>query len=176
MERRGPGPVPVRMTVNGVTYELTVPPRRTLLDALREDLGLTGAKRVCDEGTCGACTVSLDGQAVYSCLVLAVECEGRTVETVEGLIRDGELHPVQEAFIEHDAAQCGFCTPGQIMALKALLDQNPRASLEDIRQTVAGNLCRCGAYPKIIAAGLTAAGVVAARAAAKAPEDGGAGA
>src|SRR5438477_11956181 len=112
----GPGAVDVAFTVNGDAVTVHVPPHRTLLDTLRESLGLTGAKRVCDEGTCGACTVLLDGRPVYACMTLAVACEGSSVETVEGLARDGELHPLQQAFIEHDAYQCGFCTPGQLMS------------------------------------------------------------
>ena len=153
----GPGPVDVRFEVNGASRTVNVPPDRSLLDTLRETLGLTGAKKVCNEGTCGACTVLVDGRAVYSCLTLTVGCEGRTVETVEGLGRDGELHPVQRAFIEHDALQCGFCTPGQIMSLVALLRDNARPSEEDVRRAVTGNLCRCGAYSNIVAAGLAAA-------------------
>lgn len=149
--------VTVRLEVNGVAREVTVPARRTLLDLLRYDLGLTGTKKGCDEGYCGACTVLLDGRAVYSCLVLAAACDGRRVETVEGLARDGELHPIQEAFIRHDAYQCGYCTPGQIMALKALLDANPEPTADEVRLAVSGNLCRCGAYPRIVQAGLTAA-------------------
>lgn len=143
---QGPGPVPVRLSINGRSVELNVEPRRTLLDALRIDLGLTGTKRVCDEGQCGACTVLLDGKAVYSCLLLAVECEGREIVTIEGLAHDGQLHPLQRAFIEHDGLQCGFCTPGQIMAAVDLLSRNPKPSPEEIRRSVSGNLCRCGAY------------------------------
>jgi len=154
---RGPQKSRVRLKVNGKLHEVWLEPRRTLLDALRRDLGLTGAKKGCDEGTCGACTVLLDGKAVYACLVLAIECEGRRIETIEGLAKDGRLHPIQEAFIEHDALQCGFCTPGQIMAVKALLDENPHPSEEEVKRAVAGNLCRCGAYPKIVRAALAAA-------------------
>jgi len=153
----GPGPIEVTFEVNGAPRTVHVPPDRSLLDMLRETLGLTGAKKVCNEGTCGACTVLVDGRAVYSCLTLAIGCEGRTVETVEGLERDGELHPVQRAFIEHDALQCGFCTPGQVMSLVALLRDNARPSEEDVRRAVTGNLCRCGAYSNIVAAGLAAA-------------------
>jgi xanthine dehydrogenase YagT iron-sulfur-binding subunit len=153
----GPGAVDVSLEVNGDGVTVHVPPHRTLLDTLRETLGLTGAKRVCDEGTCGACTVLLDGDPVYACLTLAVACGGRAVETVEGLSAGGALHPVQEAFIEHDAFQCGFCTPGQIMSCVGLLRRNPSPTGEDVLRAVSGNLCRCGAYPNIVAAALSAA-------------------
>src|SRR5207247_342844 len=128
-------------------------PRRTLLDALRGDLQLTGTKKVCDMGDCGACTVLVDGRAMYSCLLLAVDCEGRQITTVEGLSRDGQLDPIQEAFVEADAFQCGFCTPGQVMSLRALLDETPTPSDEEILRAVSGNLCRCGAYLNILRAG-----------------------
>jgi aerobic-type carbon monoxide dehydrogenase small subunit (CoxS/CutS family) len=154
---RGPGKTPITLIVNGQAHELLVEPRRTLLDALRKDLGLTGAKKACDEGTCGACTVLLNGKPIYACMALAIECEGRAIETIEGLARDGKLHPIQQAFIEEDALQCGFCTPGQIMAVKALLDANPSPTLEDVKRALSGNLCRCGAYPKIFKAALRAA-------------------
>jgi xanthine dehydrogenase YagT iron-sulfur-binding subunit len=135
-----------------------VEPRLTLLDALRHDLGLTGTKKVCDVGTCGACTVIVDGRAMYSCLLLAVDCEGREIRTIEGLARGDELDPLQEAFIAADAFQCGYCTSGQIMSLRALLDAHPDASDEQIERAVTGNLCRCGAYLNIQAAGRRAAG------------------
>ena len=150
--------VRIQLTVNDTPYSLSVEPRRTLLDALREDLRLTGAKPGCNMGNCGACTVLLDGEAVYSCLQLAVECAGagHTITTIEGLAggggAGGALDPVQQAFIEHDALQCGFCTPGQILALKSLLARNPHPSDDEIERGMAGNLCRCGAYPKILAA------------------------
>jgi xanthine dehydrogenase YagT iron-sulfur-binding subunit len=153
----GPGAADVAFEVNGRPAHVHVPPHRTLLDALREDLGLMGAKKVCDEGTCGACTVILDGRPAYSCMTLAVACQGRSVETVEGLARDGQLHPVQEAFIAEDAFQCGFCTPGQIMSVVALLRSNAAPTHDDVTRAVAGNLCRCGAYPNIVAAALSAA-------------------
>ncbi len=143
--------------MNGRPARVHVPPHRTLLDALREELGLLGAKKVCDEGTCGACTVIVDGRLAYSCMTLAVACEGRSVETVEGLARDGELDPVQEAFIAEDAFQCGFCTPGQIMSVVALLRAHDAPTAEDVKRAVAGNLCRCGAYPNIVDAALAAA-------------------
>lgn len=151
---RGPGKTPIRLIVNGETHEVLVEPRRTLLDALRKDLGLTGTKKACDEGTCGACTVLLEGKPIYACMALAVECEGQAIETVEGLARNGQLHPVQQAFIAEDALQCGFCTPGQIMSVKALLDSNPSPTLDDVKRALSGNLCRCGAYPKIFKAAL----------------------
>jgi len=132
-------------------------PRRTLLDALRHNLGLTGAKKACDRGNCGACTVQLDGRAVYSCLVLAVDCAGREVTTIEGLA-NGELHPLQRAFIEADAFQCGYCTPGQIMSLKALFDRTAQPSDEEIERALSGNLCRCGAYQHIVKAARLARG------------------
>jgi xanthine dehydrogenase YagT iron-sulfur-binding subunit len=141
---------PIR--VNGMQRSLEVEPRRTLLDALRTDLGLTGAKKACDMGNCGACTVQLDGNAVYSCLVLAVDCAGREVTTIEGVAdgsNEGELHPLQRAFIEADAFQCGYCTPGQIMSLKALFERKPHPSDEEIERALSGNLCRCGAYQHI---------------------------
>lgn len=148
----------VSLVVNERAYTLDVEPRRTLLDALREDIHLTGAKPGCNMGNCGACTVLVDGEAVYSCLVLAVECEGRNVTTIEGLAKGGVLDPVQRAFVEHDALQCGFCTPGQVLALKALLARNPHPSEEEIERGMSGNICRCGAYPKIRAAARALAG------------------
>lgn len=154
---RGPGKCEIELCVNGQIVRLWVEPRRTLLDALRIELGLTGTKKVCDEGQCGACTVILEGRPVYSCMTLAMECEGSAIETIENLARNGELHPIQRAFIDHDAFQCGFCTPGQIMTLKAFLDQNPDPSLEEIKRALSGNLCRCGAYLRIAQAGLDAA-------------------
>jgi aerobic-type carbon monoxide dehydrogenase small subunit (CoxS/CutS family) len=148
---------PLTLTVNSHRHEMFVEARRTLLDVLRKDLGLTGTKKGCDEGTCGACTVLLDGKPVYACMALAVDCEGKSVETIENLEAAGRLHPIQQAFIDEDALQCGFCTPGQVMSAKALLDANPNPTVEEIRQAVSGNLCRCGTYPKIIKAALRAA-------------------
>jgi xanthine dehydrogenase YagT iron-sulfur-binding subunit len=156
MTLRGPGAIDIALTVNREAFSVHIPPRRTLLDTLRESLGLTGSKRVCDEGTCGACTVLVDGRPVYSCMTLAITCEGRSIETIEGLSRDGELHPVQRAFIDADAFQCGFCTPGQIMSVVALTRENAAPTADDVRRAVAGNLCRCGAYPNIVAAGVSA--------------------
>jgi aerobic-type carbon monoxide dehydrogenase small subunit (CoxS/CutS family) len=141
--------IPITLSVNGGQRALEVEPRRTLLDALREDLGLTGAKPGCEMGNCGACTVLLDGEAIYSCLALAVECQGQAITTIEGLTQGDALDPIQQAFIAHDALQCGFCTPGQVLAMKALLDRNPHPDDEEIDRAMAGNLCRCGAYPKI---------------------------
>jgi xanthine dehydrogenase YagT iron-sulfur-binding subunit len=153
---RGPGPTDVALRVNGEAVTVRAAPRRTLLDTLRENLGLTGTKKVCDEGTCGACTVLVDERPVYSCMTLAVTCEGKSIETIEGLAYDGELHPVQRAFIDADAFQCGFCTPGQIMSIVGLLRQNAAPTEEDVRRAIAGNLCRCGAYPNIVSAGVNA--------------------
>jgi aerobic-type carbon monoxide dehydrogenase small subunit (CoxS/CutS family) len=130
-----------------------IEPRRTLLDALRHDLDLTGTKKVCDMGDCGACTVMVDGRAMYACLLLAVDCDGRDVRTIEGLVEGDALDPVQEAFIEHDAFQCGYCTPGQIMSLRALLDADPEPTDAEILRAVTGNVCRCGAYRNIAQAG-----------------------
>jgi xanthine dehydrogenase YagT iron-sulfur-binding subunit len=148
----GPGRVPIQLNVNGSLYSLEVEPRRTLLDALRVDLHLTGAKKVCNMGECGACTVIVDGKAAYSCLLLAIECQGRNILTIEGLADGGKLDPIQQAFIKHDAYQCGFCTPGQIMSVKALLQSNANVSGEEIRRCVAGNICRCGTYKRIFMA------------------------
>ena len=153
---RGPGEADIAFTVNGAPAKVRAAPRRTLLDTLRETLALTGTKKVCDEGTCGACTVLVDGRPVYSCMTLAITCEGKSVETIEGISKDGELHPVQRAFIDADAFQCGFCTPGQIMSIVALLRENSAPTEDDVRRAVAGNLCRCGAYPNIVKAGVSA--------------------
>jgi xanthine dehydrogenase YagT iron-sulfur-binding subunit len=144
--------VVVMLQVNGSARRLRLDSRVTLLDALREHLGLVGTKKGCDQGACGACTVLVDGKRVLSCLTLAVQCEGREVTTIEGLARDGELHPLQEAFIRHDGFQCGYCTPGQIMSAVALLGEGRAGSDEEIREFMSGNLCRCGAYPNIVAA------------------------
>ena len=158
LEYRGPGRVPVRMHVNEEAVTVHVEPRRTLLSVLRDELGLTGAKHVCGEGTCGACTVLVDGEAVYGCLTLAIDCEGREIRTIEGLARGGQLHPVQRAFVEHDGYQCGYCTPGQVLAAVALLEKIPHPSEEEVRLGMSGNLCRCGAYQGIVDAVLAAAG------------------
>jgi xanthine dehydrogenase YagT iron-sulfur-binding subunit len=142
----------VTLQVNGSARPMRLDSRVTLLDALRDELGLTGTKKGCDQGACGACTVLLDGKRVLSCLLLPAQCEGRQVTTIEGLAADGRLHPVQEAFIRHDGFQCGYCTPGQIMSAVALLDEGRAGSDEQIREFMSGNLCRCGAYPNIVAA------------------------
>jgi aerobic-type carbon monoxide dehydrogenase small subunit (CoxS/CutS family) len=147
----------VTLAVNGVNHDLVLEPRRTLLDALRHDLQLTGTKKVCDMGDCGACTVLVDGRAMYACLLLAVDCEDHAITTIEGLARDGVLDPIQQAFIEADAFQCGFCTSGQIMSLRALLNETSAPSGEQILRAVTGNLCRCGAYRNILRAGRLAA-------------------
>ena len=154
---RGIEKAPVRLIVNGQEKEVYVEPRRSLLDTLRKDLGLTGTKKGCDEGTCGACTVLLDGKPIYACMALAVECEGRSIETIENLEREGQLHPIQQAFTDEDALQCGFCTPGQVMSVRALLNMNPNPTIEEVNHALIGNLCRCGAYPKIVKAALRAA-------------------
>jgi len=153
---RGPGAVDVALVVNGDSVTVRAAPRRTLLDTLRENLALTGTKKVCDEGTCGACTVLVDGRPVYSCMTFAVTCEGKAIETIEGIAKNGELHPVQRAFIDADAFQCGFCTPGQIMSIVALVRDNAGPTEDDVRRAVSGNLCRCGAYPNIVKAGVSA--------------------
>jgi aerobic-type carbon monoxide dehydrogenase small subunit (CoxS/CutS family) len=157
---------PVTLRVNGAEHALRVEPRRTLLDALRVDLALTGTKKVCDAGDCGACTVVVDGKAVYSCLLLAVDCHDRDVRTIEGLAEGDDLDPVQQAFVECDAFQCGFCTPGQVMSLRALLDANPSPTDDEILRAVTGNLCRCGAYQNILKAGRRAAELAGANGAA----------
>jgi aerobic-type carbon monoxide dehydrogenase small subunit (CoxS/CutS family) len=156
-------PLPVTLYVNGAAHALMLEPRRTLLDALRCDLQLTGTKKVCDLGDCGACTVLVEGQAMYACLLLAVDCEGRQITTIEGLNSDGQLDLIQQAFIDVDALQCGFCTPGQIMSLKALLNETPAPTDEEILRAVSGNLCRCGAYLHILHAGRRASALYAAR-------------
>jgi xanthine dehydrogenase YagT iron-sulfur-binding subunit len=144
--------VDVTVRVNGSARRLRLDARVTLLDALRDELDLTGTKKGCDQGACGACTVLLDGKRVLSCLTLAAQCGGREVTSIEGLATDGRLHPLQEAFIRHDGFQCGYCTPGQIMSAVALLEEGRAGSDEEIREFMSGNLCRCGAYPNIVAA------------------------
>jgi xanthine dehydrogenase YagT iron-sulfur-binding subunit len=150
--RSGPGAVPVTLRINGASRTLALEPRTSLLDALREHLHLTGSKKGCDQGTCGACTVWVDGRRVLACLTLAVAAEGHEVTTIEGLADGDELHPMQRAFIEHDAFQCGYCTSGQIMSAVKLIEEGNAATDGDIAEYMSGNLCRCAAYPNIRAA------------------------
>ncbi|HXF04145.1 MAG TPA: (2Fe-2S)-binding protein [Blastocatellia bacterium] len=154
---QGPGKVPMTFTINGKKFTAELEPRVTLLDALRQEFDLTGAKRVCDRGTCGACTVLLDGKAVYACSILAIEAQSHAITTVEGLAAAGSLHPIQQAFVDNDALQCGFCTPGFVVACKAFLDRHPNPTPEEIRKGLGGNLCRCGTYVGIQAAVMQAA-------------------
>jgi len=152
VQRLGPDAVDVAFELNGQHTTVRVEPRVTLLDALRDHVGLTGTKRVCDRGACGACTVWVDGKTVNACMMLALDAAGSRIKTIEGLARGDELHPVQKAFVAHDALQCGFCTPGMIMSCAALLEAVPRPDDAQIRAAVAGNLCRCGTYPHVFAA------------------------
>ena len=147
----------IKLTVNGEAYEALVKPNASLLDVLRDHLRLTGTKRGCDAGDCGACTVIMDGRPVNACQLLALKAHGREITTIEGLSKGTKLHPIQEAFIEHGAIQCGFCTPGMILSAKALLDRNPHPTEEEIRTGIAGNLCRCTGYVRIVEAIRTAA-------------------
>jgi carbon-monoxide dehydrogenase small subunit len=152
----------LRSTINGEPVEVLVQPYETLLDALREELGLTGPKEGCGTGDCGACTVHLDGKPVASCLMLAMQARGRTISTIEGMSRNGKLHPLQDAFVRHGVPQCGFCIPGVLMAASALLAENPSPTEEEIRYGIAGNLCRCTGYTKMITAIAEAARATAA--------------
>ena|SRR3990172_4499666 len=142
----------IKLKINGDHYEVAVEPLKSLVGVIREDIGLTGTKEGCGRGDCGACTVLLEGKAVNSCLVLAVEAQGKNIITIEGIAINGELHPVQKALIENGAVQCGFCTPGIVMTAKALLDENPSPSEEEIRDYLSGNICRCTGYVKIVQA------------------------
>ncbi len=144
--------IPVRLKVNGENYDIVIAPYRTLLDVLREELRLTGSKKGCDAGDCGACTILLDGKPVNSCLVLAATVQDAEILTIEGLAPKGKLHPLQQAFINEGAVQCGFCTPGVLMSLKALVDHNPTPTPEDVKIAMAGNLCRCTGYSKVFKA------------------------
>ncbi len=153
---RTPETQDITLQVNGRRIPLAVEPRTSLLDTLREQAGLTGTKKGCDRGSCGACTVHIDGRRVVSCLTLAIRCQGRAVTTIEGLAIGDELHPMQAAFLEHDGFQCGYCTPGQIMSAAALIEEGHAGSPAEIREWMSGNICRCGAYPNIIAAIQTA--------------------
>lgn len=153
----GPGKVPISLMVNGRRQAAEVETRVTLLEALRNDLDVTGPKRVCDRASCGACTVIMDGKSVYSCTVLAIEAQGKTITTAEGLMQGDKLHPLQQAFVDNDAQQCGFCTPGFVVACKAFLDRNPNPTPDQVQKGLGGNLCRCGTYMGIRAAVLQAA-------------------
>jgi aerobic-type carbon monoxide dehydrogenase small subunit (CoxS/CutS family) len=147
----------MRLIVNGAAHEVTAPAHETLLVTLRERLELTGTKLVCGRGECGACTVLLDGRSAYSCLTLSAACENREITTIEGVGDGDTLHPLQQAFVDHDALQCGFCTPGQVLAAMALLEKNPKPTEDEVRRGMSGNLCRCSTYPKIVRAVLSVA-------------------
>jgi xanthine dehydrogenase YagT iron-sulfur-binding subunit len=155
----GPGEVPVTLTINGQRHQLAVEPRLTLLDAMRTRLDLTGMKRVCDRGSCGACTVIIDGRTYYSCSLLAIETQGRNIRTVEGLSQGSTLHPVQQAFCDNDALMCGFCTPGFVMATVALLEKTPAPTPEQAKRALDGNICRCGTNIGVLAAALKTKGI-----------------
>lgn len=152
----GPGQIPLRLRINGQERTVNVEPRATLASVLRDDLHLTGTKVVCDRGACSACTVMLDKTPVCSCMTLAVDVGSRKITTIEGLAHDDELHPVQAAFVAHDALQCGFCTSGMVMSCASLLERNPHPSLSDVKTAISGNICRCGTYPKVFEAALAA--------------------
>ncbi len=156
VEKLGPEAVTIELNINGNPTTLEIEPRVTLLGALREHLGLTGTKLACDRGACGACTVHLDGKPVASCMVLAVDARGHQITTIEGLGTPSNMHPVQAAFVETDALQCGFCTPGMVMSVAAALERNPAATTDEIKRATAGNICRCGTYPHVFAAALRA--------------------
>ena len=145
----GPGSVPITLRVNGVSKSINVEPRITLLEALRDELALTGAKKVCDRAACGACTVIVNGKSAYACGLLAIEVQGKEITTVEGLAPQGQLHPIQQAFVENDAQQCGYCTPGFVVACKAFLDKHPNPTEAQVKMGLGGNLCRCGTYAGI---------------------------
>lgn len=147
----------IELKVNGEFYEVAVEAHRTLLEVLREDLGLTGAKEGCDVGDCGSCTVLINGRAMFSCLILAVDAKGKEILTIEGLAREGELHPLQKSFVEEGAIQCGYCTPGMILVAKSLLDRNPKPTEQEVKKAISGNLCRCTGYTKIVKAILAVA-------------------
>jgi len=153
----GPGPAPITLRINGKEQRVEVTPSHTLAEVLRVELGMTGTKVVCDRGSCGACTVWLDGTPVCSCMTFVLDAAGHEITTVEGLARGDALHPVQAAFVEHDAAQCGFCTPGMVMSCAALLQRKASPTIDDVRAAVSGNLCRCGTYPNVFKATLAAA-------------------
>jgi xanthine dehydrogenase YagT iron-sulfur-binding subunit len=155
----GPGDVSIQLTINGKRHDLKVEPRVTLLDAVRTRLDITGVKRVCDRGTCGACTMIVDGRTVYSCSMLAIEAQGKPIRTVEGLANGTVLHPVQQAFCDSDGLMCGFCTPGFVVAAVALLEKTPTPTPEQARRGLDGNICRCGTYTRVLEAALAAKGV-----------------
>lgn len=159
---QGPDAVPVTLTLNGEQRTFRLEPRITLLEALRTHAGLTGAKESCDRATCGACTVLRNGEPVYACSLLAIEAQGAEITTIEGLAKDSRLTALQQAFIDHDGIQCGFCSPGMVLTLAALLRRNPHPTEAEVRQACAGNLCRCGTYPRVFAAALAAGGAPAA--------------
>ena len=153
----GPAALPIKLQINGHEHSVTVEPRYTLAETLRDNLGMTGTKVVCDRGSCSACTVWIDDVPALACMTLAVDLTGRKITTIEGLSHGDAMHPMQAAFVKHDAMQCGFCTPGMVMSCAALLKRNPNPSLDDVRHAVSGNLCRCGTYPKVFAATLDVA-------------------
>jgi xanthine dehydrogenase YagT iron-sulfur-binding subunit len=150
----GPGPVAIQLNVNGRIHKLQVEPRVTLLDAVRDRLNITGVKRVCDRGACGACTMIVDGKTVYACSMLAIEAQGKTIRTVESFTQGTVLHPVEQAFCDHDGLMCGFCTPGFVTATVALLEKNPKPTPEQARKALDGNICRCGTYKRVLEAAL----------------------
>ncbi len=156
----GPGAVPITLNINGKDLKLTVEPRVTLLDACRNHLDLTGAKRVCDRGTCGACTMLVNGKVAYACTMLAIDAQGKKIQTIEGLASEGKYHPISQAFLNNDAQQCGYCTPGFVMATKGFLDRNPNPTEEQVLKGLGGNLCRCGTYMGVRKAVLEAAKAV----------------
>jgi len=153
--------VDIELKVNGTNYRLRIKPWRTLVEVLREDLGLTGTKKSCNEGECGACTLIMDGRSVTSCLVLAIDAQGKEILTIEGLAAGEKLHPIQESFLKHGGLQCGFCTPGMVMSAKALLDEKPTPTLEEARKAISGNLCRCTGYQHIVDSIMAASGTAA---------------
>lgn len=163
--KAGPGPVNVTLNLNGTNHTVQVEPRTTLVNVLRgvghrplpPDQALTGAKVGCDRGSCGACTVLVDGKAVYSCMMLAIDAQGRKISTSEGLVKGGQLSPVQQEMVRCDGYQCGYCTPGMVMSITGLLNENPNPTLDDVKMAVSGNICRCGTYPRIFEAALAAA-------------------
>jgi carbon-monoxide dehydrogenase small subunit len=153
--------VEIILNVNKINYKVAVEPQRTLVEVLRDTLGLTGTKKSCSEGECGACTVLMDGRPAASCLILALDAEGKEITTIEGLSEGEKLHPIQEAFVKHAAIQCGFCTPGMVMSAKALLDENPKPTATEVRKGISGNLCRCTGYQQIVDAILAASQAMA---------------